>query len=178
MSYFLNIYMLDHSSIKGVLNSSAHKTLVDELMSSMSSDECAVLEDLMNKNYTRDPDSFDSDDAPDLIYMLEKICGELSQEKEVIEFSLDEDELPVLFDFPFSGWDDDDFALPVSPSGTPAVVYRDATSLESYLEKFQALEGDENYDTDYLSHDELSLLIEITKNTLENNTGMFIFCSQ
>ncbi|MCG9759331.1 MULTISPECIES: hypothetical protein [Pseudoalteromonas] len=92
------------------------------------------------------------------------------------EFTLDEDIAPELFDFPFDDWDEDDFGMPISVDGVPAVIYRNNKSLLDYHHKFQTVLTEERYDEDSIDEDDLRELVGFLERATAHRRGVCIFC--
>ena len=179
MSYYLNIYACPHAHVSEFLNSGVDSRQVVALINSLSPEEQAGLRKLVLKNYSRDPETAEGDDANELTAALEAVCEHLADNKTVVEFELDEDLLPELWEFAFDDWDvADDFELPISADGTPAVIYRNNESLEEYLAKFKEMESSGDYDEDCLEEEDLETLIQVIEQAVESDSGLFVFCWQ
>ncbi|POC69627.1 hypothetical protein, partial [Vibrio vulnificus] len=178
MSYFLNIYEVDYSVVQESLSQGANSDVFASIVKSIKPHDACYIKKIFDKNYSRDPETSESSDANELIESFEQICGYFSgNRKTVIEFYLDEEEFPELFDFAFDDWDENDFELPLSPHGTPSVVYRNNASLLSYYQKLKVL-LDDDFDEEFISYDDLSELVELISCAMENNQGLFVFCTQ
>ena len=178
MSYYLNIYVVSHEEISDLLQEDP-SVVRSKLAEALGESEERFLGKLLIKNYERDPDTWESEDANGLIMSLERLCDFAANEKSTIDFYLDEDRLPELWSFSFNDWDEvNDFELPVSPQGTPAVIYRDNRSLIEYLERFKSMVAGGDFDESCISADSLKDLINIVESSVRNNDGLFIFCCQ
>ncbi|GAA0824422.1 hypothetical protein GCM10009111_35030 [Colwellia asteriadis] len=173
MSYFIKIHQCQHDTIKQTL---INKDVV--LTQEQLDEHQSALDVLFAKSYTRDPETHESETACELLYALEVLCEAKSTQSDCITFYLDDD-YPLMVDFLFNDWDvADDFTLPLSPHGTPAVVYRDSKSLSSYITAFQDMLDNEAYDEDFIEEHELVVLINSLSCARQNNCGVFVFCFQ
>ena len=179
MSYFLNIYTVNHSDVKNEFNLGVTSDAFVAMSKSLDPADACNIKRLYEKNYNRDSETLESLDANELIGAFEQVCSFISGNKQtVIEFYLDDENLPELFYFSFDDWDEDDFELPLSSDGTPSVVYRNNGSLISYHQKLKVLLDEGSFDDEYISHDELSKLVQLLSEVTKNNQGVFIFCAQ
>ena len=178
MSFYLHAYEANHTDISQLFSQPRSNVLASIPALKPEASDAAVLERLLAKNYTRDPETWESHEAPALINAFEMLVAAHAQSKKTIEFYLTES-LPVLWNFSLNDWDvSDDFGLPLSPSGTPAVIYRDQSSLDSFFKKFQVMQTEGGYNPEYLSEADLNQLVEIVGNAMQNQRGLFIFCGQ
>jgi len=165
MSNTLSIYKISHNEVENSLNIN----FSDKNSFSLKTDEQKEnLLKLINRDYTRDPETFESEDADLLIESLDFICKTLSKTALSFEFDSDDEKTPDLFLFPFDEWDNEnDFKLPLSIEGTPSVVYRDKKSLVKFKTNFKS----------FLEEDDLILLVSIISKAIEESSGLFIFCN-
>ncbi|QBG34931.1 hypothetical protein [Litorilituus sediminis] len=174
MSYFLNIYECEHDII--------NRTIVSKedcvIQASTSSIQVDNLNKLYSKSYTRDPETLESDDAIELLEAFEFICKQKNKGAETVELYLNDD-YPIMEEFIFNDWDvNNDFGLPLSPNGTPAVIYRNSSSLNSFLSTFKEMIENEDYDEDFIAEDELNKLNSMINHAIKSRNGLFIFCHQ
>jgi hypothetical protein len=175
MSYFLNIYECEHEQISHLVKSGVKSEDFKTINDKTDTLHHSMLLKLFSNDYSRDPQTWESPDANGLIMALEEVCQFVSDDKTVIEFYLDEEHAPEMLTFCFNDWDvEDDFSLPISPDGTPAIIYRDNKSLNGYLSKFKEMLSSGDYDEEYLPEEELELLIEVISKAVAKNKGLLI----
>ena len=173
--FYLYIYQCDHQKVSESLNEKFMAKIADKLEPS----ERSAMEKLVTGNYKRDSETLESEDAVELIEALEIICKEQATKSAIIEFYPDDENLEEFYNWAFDDWDvPDDFKLPISPYGTPAVVYRNQKSLPKYLEVFQKAKTNGKYNREFINEQSLEDVIAIVSSTLKKNSGLFIFCFQ
>lgn len=177
MSHIMYLYEVEHQDINNVVSSGSNSEIFSQIVANKSDEEVRGLRRLFDQSYSRHPDSLESEDAAELIIALQHVCIYLTNGKAVsFEFTLDEDIAPELFDFPFDDWDEDDFGMPISADGVPAVIYRNNKSLVDYHHKFQAVLTEERYDEDSIDEDDLRELVGLLARATAHRRGVCIFC--
>jgi hypothetical protein len=131
---------------------------------------------LAQRDYQRDPKTWQHADADLLIQALREVTALLSNGSQQIELHADEDETPELWDFIWSEWEPSDaLQLPLSPHGVPAVTYKDSTSAARYAERFKALRARGGYARRKLAPTQLDALVAALDEAANAERGLFAY---
>jgi hypothetical protein len=135
-----------------------------------------ALRALVERSYTRDPDSLEHEDADGIIWAFEQLCRYSCAASATVEMDEDEDETPLLWDFIWSDWDGGDLLeLPLSPYGAPAVGWHGPQRAAQYRDEFAALRSSGANNERYLPAEELDQIIEILDTAVKAGQGVFVF---
>lgn len=172
-SKFVKTYTVDINKIESIVGSNDYEYKNDL---NLNEEEIPLFNKIITKSYSRDPNSHESPDAADIINVFELICAKEATEKNVFEVYVDDESSPELFKFVYSSWSKpDNIEIPMSEWGSPSVTYISASDLKEHYDSFTNLINEGTNDEDFISDDDLRLLVNQVKAGIGVNNGMFIF---
>ena len=138
--------------------------------------ERPYIEQLIRRDYARDPDTFEAEDGAHLVRALAALCEKTASKKATLELYEGEEETPELWNFIWSEWEPENpFELPLSPYGSPAVTFKDSHAAAVWLNRFETVKEAGGYDSRYLNADDLATLILILQEAVQQSAGVFAF---
>ena len=158
-SKYMATYICDKNVINDVVGS-GDRNYADQL--TLNDEQLPYIEKLLNRDYSRDPETHESPDAHNLIYAFEVICKKECSDYTAFEVYIDMDESPELWKFQVAGWSEpDELKLPLSEHGVPMVNYIDATALEEHGQILAMLANSGKNNDLYISDEDLDTLVNV-----------------
>lgn len=185
MAWYMEFYKCNHQTVAELFSdddATLEKTIETLTDTNSAPEDVENLRTLLSKNYHRDPRTKvgTNDELLSTMAAMRTILKKKSLKNLTIEFYPDEDNFPEFgMYFPFNEWDTaDDFDLPISPYGTPSLIYRDKTSLADFLPAFEYKFSTGEYNQEFTRPDELKRVIDFITEALKEDVGVFIHCNQ
>jgi hypothetical protein len=174
-SHFLTLYVAPLGKLSIIIGSKDLANLA-ALGIAEGSAERPYIEKLIQRDYVRDPETFEAEDGAPLIRALAALCKKTATTSVTLELYEDEEETPELWNFIWSDWEPEDpFELPLSPNGSPAVTFKDSKAAAVWLSRFEKVKKAGGYDSRYLSSDDLARLILVLQEALKQSSDVFAF---
>ena len=174
-SHFLRLYVAPLEKLSAIVGS---KDLAKLAALGIADDDAErpYIERLIQRDYARDPDTFEAEDGAQVVRALAALCEKTASKKATLELYEDEEETPELWNFIWSDWEPGDpFELPLSPDGSPAVTFRDSDAAAEWLSRFERVKEAGGYDSRYLNAGDLATLILMLQEAVQQSAGVFAF---
>jgi hypothetical protein len=171
-SHFLSLHIGSPAKISQLVEREAAATLnqIPDL------ETRGFAERIMRSDYTLDPETWEHPEGDRFIRAFHALSELSSNSRITLEIYDDDERTPELWNFIWSDWEPaGEFALPLSPSGAPAVTYKDRGAIAKYLDQFRRVRESGGYDTGLVSSTVLDALISFLETAVTDGPGVFVF---
>jgi len=174
-SHFLTLYAVPLNKLAAIVGSK-DVTKLAALGIAEDAEDGPYIEQLIQGNYSRDPETLESEFGGPLVRALDALCKKTADAEVTLELYDDPEVTPELWNFIWSEWEPHDpLKLPLCSDGAPNVTYKDSNAAAVWLKQFEAVKKSGGYDMNNMDPDDLATLIQFLQDIVKQSSGVFAF---